>query len=71
MCIILSMDYEKLGAFYLGHQFDPATKSAGDAVMYDARNLTTHAACVGTEGSGKTGLCIEWQLQSRFVEGQQ
>ena len=26
--------------------------------MYDARDLTTHAVCVGMTGSGKTGLCI-------------
>ncbi len=45
------MDYEKLGAFYLG--------TADDApVMYDASDLTTHAVCVGMTGSGKTGLCL-------------
>lgn len=27
--------------------------------MYDARNLTTHAVCVGVTGSGKTGLCVD------------
>ena len=27
--------------------------------MYDARDLTTHAVCVGMTGSGKTGLCID------------
>ena len=26
------MDYEKLGAFYLGSTYDPATKTTGDAV---------------------------------------
>ncbi|MCK5786499.1 MAG: ATP-binding protein [Candidatus Sabulitectum sp.] len=27
--------------------------------MYDARDLTTHAVCLGMTGSGKTGLCID------------
>ena len=27
-------------------------------VNYDARDLVTHAVCVGMTGSGKTGLCI-------------
>ena len=37
-------DYEKLGAFYLGTERSP---DAGEPVMYDARDLTTHAVCVG------------------------
>ncbi|HVK86095.1 MAG TPA: DUF87 domain-containing protein [Kofleriaceae bacterium] len=45
------MDYEQLGAFYLGTE-------GGAPVMYDARDLTTHAVCVGMTGSGKTGLCL-------------
>ncbi|MEO7094684.1 MAG: DUF87 domain-containing protein, partial [Polyangiales bacterium] len=52
------MDYEKLGTFYLGTELDPATKAPGEPVLYDARDLTTHAVCVGMTGSGKTGLCI-------------
>ena len=52
-------DFEKLGAFYLGKVHDPAGGvSAGDVVLYEARDLTTHAVCVGMTGSGKTGLCI-------------
>ena len=39
--------------------FDPATgKLEADPLLYDARNLTTHAVCVGMTGSGKTGLGI-------------
>ena len=49
------MDIEKLGAFYLGTERAP---NAGQPVMYDSRDLTTHAVCVGMTGSGKTGLCI-------------
>jgi hypothetical protein len=51
---------EKLGSFYLGKEYDLATKTLQDAaVNYDARDLTTHAVCVGMTGSGKTGLCLD------------
>ncbi len=50
---------ERLGAFYLGKEYDPVTGVKADAhLQYDARDLTTHAVCVGMTGSGKTGLCI-------------
>ncbi|MFZ1290851.1 MAG: DUF87 domain-containing protein [Melioribacteraceae bacterium] len=52
-------DFEKLGAFYLGKIFDHTTKTLkDDLVLYDSKDLTTHAVCVGMTGSGKTGLCI-------------
>jgi hypothetical protein len=52
--------FEKLGAFYLGQEYDLAKgKRLDGLVMYDARDLTTHAVCVGMTGSGKTGLCID------------
>lgn len=51
-------DYEKLGAFYLGRAYDPARRKAADAlVLYDSKDLVTHAVCFGMTGSGKTGLC--------------
>jgi len=52
-------DYEKLGAFYLGRRYD-ATRGvvAPEPILYDAKDLTTHAVCVGMTGSGKTGLGI-------------
>ncbi len=51
---------EKLGAFYLGKEYDlKAGEVTDELVMYDARDLTTHAVCVGMTGSGKTGLCID------------
>jgi len=54
------MDFEKLGAFYLGKEYDINKKKLlNRLVMYDARDLTTHAVCVGMTGSGKTGLCID------------
>ena len=53
------MDFEKLGAFYLGKEHDVGKDKPLDRLlMYDARDLTTHAVCVGMTGSGKTGLCI-------------
>ncbi len=52
-------DYEKLGAFYLGREYDPGTKSAdGGLVLYDSKDLVTHGVVLGMTGSGKTGLCI-------------
>jgi len=51
--------FEKLGAFYLGRGHDVDTGvTSGDPLLYDARDLTTHAVCVGMTGSGKTGLCL-------------
>jgi hypothetical protein len=51
--------YEKLGAFYLGRPFDLQRGEASpDALLYDSRDLLTHAVCVGMTGSGKTGLLI-------------
>ncbi len=50
---------ERLGSFYLGSTFDLKTGKRTDTpINYDARDLTTHAVCVGMTGSGKTGLCI-------------
>ncbi|MGZ8448294.1 MAG: ATP-binding protein [Candidatus Deferrimicrobiaceae bacterium] len=52
-------DFEKLGVFYLGREFDLAKNALKeDLVLYDSRDLVTHAVCVGMTGSGKTGLCI-------------
>jgi hypothetical protein len=54
------MEFEKLGSFYLGKDYDLKNQTLLDNyVMYDARDLTTHAVCVGMTGSGKTGLCID------------
>ena len=51
--------YEKTGIFYLGRALSPDDLSAQDeAFLYDARDLTTHAVCVGMTGSGKTGLGV-------------
>jgi hypothetical protein len=62
-------DYEKLGAFYLGREFDPAANALkDDLVLYDSKDLTTHAVCVGMTGSGKTGLCISL-LEEAAIDG--
>jgi len=51
-------DYEKLGVFYLGQEYDLAARRREPRlVLYDSQDLTTHAVCVGMTGSGKTGLC--------------
>ncbi len=53
------LDYEKLGVFYLGREYNLAEGKREDALLlYDSRDLVTHAVCVGMTGSGKTGLCI-------------
>jgi hypothetical protein len=50
---------EQLGSFYLGAVYDLENgKRTETPVNYDARDLVTHAVCVGMTGSGKTGLCI-------------
>ncbi len=52
-------DFEKLGLFYLGKRYDLAAGATIDEpIMYDSRDLVTHAVCVGMTGSGKTGLCL-------------
>ncbi|MBX3303089.1 MAG: ATP-binding protein [Nitrospira sp.] len=52
-------DFEKLGVFYMGRPYDLASKQAGPGwLLYDSKDLVTHAVCVGMTGSGKTGLCL-------------
>lgn len=52
-------DFEKLGLFYLGKLVDPLTsKLENNLLLYESKNFTTHAVCVGMTGSGKTGLGI-------------
>ncbi len=49
--------YEKLGAFYLGREFDlERGEGAAEPLLYDSRDLVTHGLIVGMTGSGKTGL---------------
>lgn len=63
------MDYEKLGSFYLGKIYDLEEKKIlDDLVLYDSKDLTTHALCVGMTGSGKTGLCVSL-LEEALIDG--
>lgn len=62
-------EYEKLGAFYLGRPFDLGSKQPKDGILlYDSKDLLTHAVCVGMTGSGKTGLCIGL-LEEAAIDG--
>src|SRR6185295_8195277 len=62
-------DYEKLGAFYLGSPYDlQARKRKEGILLYDSKDLLTHAVCVGMTGSGKTGLCINL-LEEAAIDG--
>ena len=62
-------DYEKLGVFYLGREFDAARGAVtDDLLLYDSKDLTTHAVCVGMTGSGKTGLCLA-MLEEAAIDG--
>ena len=54
-------DFEKLGVFYLG-------KTKDGLLLYDSKDLVTHAVCVGMTGSGKTGLCITL-LEEAAIDG--
>ncbi len=56
-------DYEKLGAFYLGRE-----KQSQQILLYDSKDLVTHAVCVGMTGSGKSGLCIAL-LEEAAIDG--
>ena len=52
-------DFEKLGTFYLGKRVDPEEDEVIDElILYDSKDLTTHAVIIGMTGSGKTGLGI-------------
>ena len=52
-------DFEKLGVFYLGRLYDITSKTElENLLLYDSKDLVTHAVCIGLTGSGKTGLCI-------------
>ena len=63
------IDYEKLGAFYLGRERDPDTgELESEPLLYDSKDLTTHGVIVGMTGSGKTGLgvCL---LEEAAIDG--
>jgi hypothetical protein len=62
-------DFEKLGVFYLGRPYYmPAKQAKPGWLLYDSKDLVTHAVCVGMTGSGKTGLCIGL-LEEAAIDG--
>jgi hypothetical protein len=62
-------DFEQLGVFYLGRPYDLAAKRQKEGLLlYDSKDLVTHAVCVGMTGSGKTGLCIGL-LEEAAIDG--
>src|SRR5271155_2380240 len=62
-------DFEKLGVFYLGRPYDLQRKQAGDGLLlYQSKDLVTHAVCIGMTGSGKTGLCLDL-LEEAALDG--
>ena len=65
----LSDIYEKLGKFYLGKEYDlDEGRVQEPLLLYDTKDLTTHAVCVGMTGSGKTGLGITL-LEEAAIDG--
>jgi uncharacterized protein DUF87 len=62
-------DIEMPASFYLGREYDLATRTVlPHPLMYTARDLTTHGVVVGMTGSGKTGLCIDL-LEEAAIDG--
>ena len=62
-------DFEKLGVFYLGRLYDIQSKSQmEDLLLYDSKDLVTHAICIGMTGSGKTGLCVSL-IEEAAIDG--
>lgn len=62
-------DFEKLGVFYLGKEYDMAAGSRSeDVLLYNSKDLTTHGVIVGMTGSGKTGLALSL-LEEAAVDG--
>jgi hypothetical protein len=62
-------NFEKLGVFYLGKSYDIKEKKISDSLtLYDSKDLTTHAVCIGMTGSGKTGLCVGL-LEEAAIDG--
>ncbi|MCI0332072.1 MAG: DUF87 domain-containing protein [Planctomycetes bacterium] len=62
-------DFDQLGTFYLGRRHDLAGgQTQAEPLVYDSKDLTTHAVCVGMTGSGKTGLCTSL-LEEAALDG--
>src|ERR1700742_3366665 len=65
----IASDFEKRGVFYLGRLWNPAARQPKPGLLlYDSRDLVTHAVCVGMTGSGKTGLCLSL-IEEAAIDG--
>jgi len=63
------MPFDQPGKLYLGREYDLGAQQPTDTpVTLNARNLTTHAVCLGMTGTGKTGLGIV-TLEEALVQG--
>lgn len=59
----MNSNLDARGTFYLGRR-----EADQEPLLYDSRDLTTHAVCVGMTGSGKTGLCLSL-LEEAALDG--
>ncbi|MFK7817112.1 MAG: ATP-binding protein [Planctomycetaceae bacterium] len=61
--------HNPLGQFYFGKEYNlEEGKVLDNRIDYDAKDLCTHAVCVGMTGSGKTGLCLSL-LEEAALDG--
>lgn len=61
--------HNPLGQFYFGREYSlEDARVLENRVDYDAKDLCTHAVCVGMTGSGKTGLCLSL-LEEAALDG--
>ncbi len=60
-------DFDKLGSFYLGSEVNKNNDNS-ELVLYDSKDLTTHAVIIGMTGSGKTGLGI-CMIEEALLDG--
>ncbi|MEZ6021319.1 MAG: DUF87 domain-containing protein [Planctomycetota bacterium] len=61
-------NYELPATFYLGRPIDSEGKAIPEPLLYDAKDLCTHALIVGMTGSGKTGLGVGL-LEEAAIDG--
>jgi DNA helicase HerA-like ATPase len=62
-------EIERMGTFYLGRTYAQKQKAIEHGLLlYDSKDLTTHAVIVGMTGSGKTGLGIGL-LEEAAIDG--
>lgn len=61
--------FEKLGVFYLGRLYDLSQRKSEDVpLLFDSKDLVTHALVIGMTGSGKTGLCFD-MIEEAAIDG--